>query len=395
MTNVTATANRAPTRGIVTPTFSGHFSYIETYLESFDRYATDKKVPIYFTVEASDVEALEKIAAPHRASLQIKIFSFESILAHFGISATPTELLREYGKFTYQTFKKFYTLLYIGIDQALVLDSESMLIKPTNVNGLFDAYFAKPFIVRSDFAKRDTVPDLIKESTNNACIILGQTPTTWALETFHWFYDLKILKDMFEQHGLPMDWAQKLKAENMKVERPIFEIIVFYLFLLKHSERYCYQVVNAEVELEKHLGAEEYSKYITRFRNDPPFCFAGVVEHFLIYLTHSNRQGFANYANALGYTIARCDLPRRNYQDQLWLLKHTHICMLAASQDSAHGLNKSLRFYLRPNLEKIKFRLKQIRDLSLAPLYLAKNVLALLKNSVGYCLATWTDGRSK
>ena len=134
-------------RGIITPTFEPHFKFVLKYLDSAEKYITDpENITFFFTVSEGDVEKLSKLLVNYKNKLNIEILCFDEILRKHNVPYGDKKLLLKYGKFSYQTLKKFYTMLESDCDQMLVLDSESMFINKTNINKMFDDFFASPFI---------------------------------------------------------------------------------------------------------------------------------------------------------------------------------------------------------------------------------------------------------
>ena len=134
-------------RGIITPTFEPHFKFVLKYLDSAEKYITDpENITFYFTVSEGDVEKLSKLLVNYKNKLNIKVLCFDELLRKHNVPYGDKKLLLKYGKFSYQTLKKFYTMLESDCDQMLVLDSESMFINKTNINQMFDNFFSSPFI---------------------------------------------------------------------------------------------------------------------------------------------------------------------------------------------------------------------------------------------------------
>ena len=114
---------------------------------------------------------------------------------------------------SFQTIKKFFSALYIGAEQFLVLDSESIMISNTNLNELFDRYFSMPEFFLSQVNDR---PKKFKDGFTYAFVTLASElthypPIYWPLESYNWFLDLKILKKMIEQYGHLYDRICELK----------------------------------------------------------------------------------------------------------------------------------------------------------------------------------------
>ena len=82
-----------------------------------------------------------KLLVNYKNKLNIKVLCFDELLRKHNVPYGDKKLLLKYGKFSYQTLKKFYTMLESDCDQMLVLDSESMFINKTNINQMFDNFF--------------------------------------------------------------------------------------------------------------------------------------------------------------------------------------------------------------------------------------------------------------
>ena len=189
---------------IITPTYKGHFKYIEKYLKSINKYLLDKRdVSLIFTISKDEEKEFNQIIKPYTNSLNIEVLIFEDLLSHFNIQKSPNLLLEKYKKFSFQTLKKFYTMLYSNSDYFLVLDSESMFVKSTTIKKHFENFIKNPFITASDLSEIqiDNFKEGVIENINN---LIGKQSNKWFLENFVWFYDKKILNDMFSSLGQPL-----------------------------------------------------------------------------------------------------------------------------------------------------------------------------------------------
>ena len=158
---------------IITPTYINHFKYIKTYLKSFDKFVEDKKdIPIFFTISKNEQRIFKKIISPYTEKLDLRILYIEDLFAKNNIRESSIEFLTKYGRFTFQTAKKFFTMLSIDADKFLVLDSESMWIKKTNMKQCFDDYFSNPFIVISDIDNIQRTDECFNTMLSNIYTIL-------------------------------------------------------------------------------------------------------------------------------------------------------------------------------------------------------------------------------
>ena len=222
-------------RAIITPTFKGHFEYIKKYLKSFEKYLLDKNFPLCFIIAQSEKKDFETLIAPYKKSLNIVVYFLEDILKDFNIEETPEELMTLYGRLSFQTIKKIYGALYIAADQFLFLDSESMLIKPTNMTSLFEEYFKAPkfFISRINNRKRTYNANFTYEFINAITSLMGEKAEYYTTESYEWFYELRILKDSIKKLGEPID---VIRNYNMPDRHPnlegILEALWYYQYIL-------------------------------------------------------------------------------------------------------------------------------------------------------------------
>ncbi|KAK1484809.1 hypothetical protein CCUS01_15419 [Colletotrichum cuscutae] len=75
-------------------------------------------------------------------------------------------LLKERGKYQYQTIKKMSAALELDYDYALWLDSEAIAVQPFSMRQTFDAYVKDPTIWRSRMTNDDFMRRLIGAAAN-------------------------------------------------------------------------------------------------------------------------------------------------------------------------------------------------------------------------------------
>lgn len=326
---------------IITPTFAGHFPNVEIYLKSFAEYAErEPGWQIVFTISAEEKEAFLKLLEPYEESLPIKVVIFEDLLEQFGIDLSPEELLRLYGKFSFQTLKKFYTMLSLEGRRSLVLDSETELVRPVSVNALFERFFADPFISCSSLGIRTRISSFTKNVVANRNLIFGTDDDHWFLENFVWFYDKTILADLFERHGTPFEIVDRIRRTGnpARKECGIFEIDLYQSFIYINNAKYGYRIVDVERFLDG-LGDAERTKYLSDWtKKFDGNC--GLVEHALMLLTQENAGALAHCFKESRFDIIRCESSTfRNCRLQKRFLDDVRPCILAASQDHFFGIS--------------------------------------------------------
>lgn len=350
-------------RYIITPTFSGHFPFIKKYLESYDYYVEDKdSVSICFTINKYEKEAFDKIIHPYIKRAKIEVLIFDDILDYFGILLTPDNLLKKYGKFSFQTLKKFYTMLYLKADQFLVLDSESMWVNKTNMNQMFDDFFQSPYISGSQLDVY-RISDFKRKILQNIEYIYSQKIPFWFLENFVWFYDKKILIDLFNEFGSPYELVDKVYLNNRKKDG-IFEILLYQTYIYLNLKKYNYKFYNlnkiCEKVIDKKIWENYYFELTDRWNGD-----FGLLEQTMALLNKYNLENFINLFSLLKFPIIRCG-PNNDLKLQKIFYDKVSPKILAASQDHKLGINSleisksgrnitylSLKNYIKGILKKI------------------------------------------
>ena len=318
---------------IITPTFLGHFPCIELYLKSFNKYVVDKnKVPIFFTIEAVNKEEFFSLIKPYQKDMDIRVIIFDDILKKHSIYLTPENLRKKYGKFSYQTLKKFYTMLEVDARFFLVLDSESTWIRDTNMTNLFEAYFTNPRIY---YSIMDNPGVLKKAAYDNVDYILGNRDNYWYIEHFMWYYDKAILLDLFKEYGSPVEIVERV-YRNMHRTIGVFEILLYYGFIGKRQEKYGYKSYNVSEICKQRIGKEIVANYEFELRDAFHGNF-GLLEQTMMFLNDQNTEAFADLFKRLNIDILRCECGQiSKNQKRFDEVVQAHI--FAASQNHMFGI---------------------------------------------------------
>ena len=254
----------------------------------------------------------------------------------------------------------------------LVLDSESMFINKTNINKMFDDFFASPFITVCNLDLLSKVGTFKSKVMENINLILDSAANRgkgkknsaykkvelynsnqsslndiWFLENFVWFYDKSILTKMFEKLGEPFSIIDNLyinsPVENR--EQGCFEICLYQGFIYKYNECFDYRIIHTEdlindtfkdnIKLYQKYEKDYYSLWGGEF---------GFVEMTMALLTDKNYSLFAQSFKKYNFNIIRCDFTNLyNYKAQKLFLDILSPNVLAASQNHIWGVNDTLR----------------------------------------------------
>lgn len=338
--------------GIITPTFEGHFPFIRNYLKSFDTYVIDKKdIPLFFIINKEEEESFKKIIEPYR-TLNIKIVIFDEVLDRFNVFLSPNNLLKKYGKFSFQTLKKFYAMLYVDVEKFLVLDSESMWVRETNMKKLFRDFFSKPKLFCSNI-KMDRMSSFRLNVQRNIDYLLQSKNNLWFLENFMWYYDRVILKDMFNEIGSPIEIVEK-SYQRFPYSHDVFEILLYQNYLYQNRIKYQYDIINVykkcQTILSKKVWENYYFELTDRLHGD-----FGILEQTMLLLNKDNVDEFSELFKNLSINIIRCETGN-NIQEQKKFIEIVTPFILAASQDHSFGISRvGIISFLMQKLNKLNF----------------------------------------
>lgn len=325
-------------RCILTPTYSKHFPYIEQYLKSFDRYLIDKDFPIYLIVDQSDVVGLKQIADRYWGKLNIQIIVYEDVLHSIGIERSPNALLQELGRLSFQTIKKYYSALYIGCEQFLVLDSESIMIRETNMGALFDGFFSAPnfFVSRVSDRPKAFLKKFTYGFMTSASEITSYPVEYWTLESYNWFLELRILKKMIQHYGGLYERIKDVKLPEKFHDEGIEGELLYYPYIIYTPGQFGYQIYDTIPELRKSLGPINMFRFKRQFHHSWR-SHGGYLEGLANFVDRNNAEQITDFLKSHFIPILRVSQKiERNrsctdFEQQLKVIKASGTNILASS----------------------------------------------------------------
>lgn len=256
-------------RAVITPTFAGHFEYAINLLKSFDKFVKDKGEIDYVFILSSQQEQndfVHILDEKYTKAPWFKVANIESILSEYGISESTEHMIKNVGRFSYQTIKKLYGMLYFDYDQYFVLDSESLFLKSIKMSELFNRFFKDKFIFYcpTNAHKQPEYTQWLDYKTSIHCaeLLNFHFDNNWYFETFYWFYDINIIKDLFKHfnNNLFKAISDFSGSQTEEFEKAIFEIILYNQFIKNNNNRYKYNFIDVNAELIRVLGNAKYNK---------------------------------------------------------------------------------------------------------------------------------------
>lgn len=318
-------------RVIITPTFRPHFGFNRDFLHSYFQKATDAaQIPVHFVVGREEVVDLTTITEEFPA-LDVHVHALEDLLAQEGHDLDAGELLTEIGKFAFQAVKKLYALKVLEYDQALIMDSESLLLRATSMATLFDEYFVDPVIYYSDLDHRSDswYGSLSDTVTGNAATLLGTDyPRRYLLEYYGWFYDKALVEGMFA--AMPGGDLLGTMRSRLGRQKAVFESVLYYTYLLTVPDSHDHRFVSVNELLREHLGAARYADYIANFRGR--WEAFGIFEYLSKEVTDENVEALLGMFRQQRLRFYRSELLNDNADAQDRLLESSDVVVLASSE---------------------------------------------------------------
>lgn len=322
---------------IITPTYKGHFPFIKKYLKTYVHFVEDAhEVPVFFIISRNESNEFKKLISPFTKKANLQVLYFEDILSEYGIEDDSDTLLKKYGRYSFQTLKKMYAIKFIDANHFLVLDSESLWIKTTNMTQIFKLYFEAPFVIYTKNTDRKPTY-FMNKMVKNVSSVLDKRIDFWTIESNMWFIEKRIFSDMEKNLGTPIDWANTslISGSSKQLEENgLMEALLYQTWLVINSEKYGYKAINTFDVLHKYCTNNEIDCYISLI--DKYFSGGvGVFEDLLVGCYDIITQKIINIINSIKLTVVRCDFSDlSNYKRQKIIVRNSCIHILACSQNN-------------------------------------------------------------
>lgn len=318
-------------RIIITPTFRPHFPFNRDFLRSFEQNVLDAlEIAVHFIVSNTELADMQSLLNEF-PTLDVHAHAFEDLLRASGYEVESSELLQDVGKFAFQSLKKLYALKVLEFDQALILDSESLVLKQTRVEDAFNEYFADPFVFYSDLSHRGdywygTLGDIVNQNVGKLLRI--PAPKMHLLEYYGWFYEKRLVRDLFA--ALPKDLLVAVR-ERLGKNKHFFECFLFYAFLYENRDHYGYRFVSVNELLREYLGPAGYEEYIGNFKEH--WEQVGIFEYVSKEITEHNLPALLKLFEDKKLRFYRSEIVNRNERAQDALIAQSPITFLVSSEN--------------------------------------------------------------
>lgn len=371
---------------IILPTYTGHFCFIPPFLESAVSFMQDRQeTPFFFIVNKSETPEFLQLVAPYASSLLIKTIETEEILKDI-CELSPDAYLKKFGKFAYQTMKKLAAAKSIEAKQFVILDSESIFFKKTNINELAHHVVDKKTIYASRFSLRKKCAPFLLDVHRNTEYLIGEKSDCLFLENPTWVFEKHILDDLWNDIGNPYRLALDTFINPQTNTTDLFEGFLYFQFIAHRIERYGYKIRFSEEMLEQSLSKDNLQNYYANFYRNLNG-HAGLLEFVCTFVNKDNWSELGSMIQKENIPILRCE-QTINYAWQKKFLDAASPNLLGASQDHMYGTKAS-------RLKVTTFILKGYTIVAVRLLIrnLPKKVITLVLKILNLCISKGTQLR--
>jgi hypothetical protein len=226
---------------ILIPSYDKHRAYIDKFLFSIQE-KTPNNIDIYIIVGLADEGDFYYMTTKYK---NIKIIIFTRILELIeNVVKTDDTLLRTYGKAIYQSLKKFYGLYYLffmcNYDNIIIFDSESFVVRTTDINQMINDYVADPFILYSSIPHYS---DKLKTDVETYAHITNKKNdiSMWFLEYYLWIYEKRIFTNFVQSFILLFGKTFYTFVENCS--GTLFIEVIYQTHIYKTNDVYGYKFI--------------------------------------------------------------------------------------------------------------------------------------------------------
>ena len=261
---------------IIIPTYSGHFTQASNLIKTIKD--TSPLLHIDIIISKDD----EKLFDIYNNDPTCNVKFIEDLVKSYsGVEITGSELLKGVGKFRFQALKKILGVFSCYTDLALVLDSETNIVR--DLNEMFTQGLENTTVLYS-FRDWNKIPEsLTTEVRREVNLLLDQHNDYWFFESFNWIYDVNVIKDML--HAIECRFGKNWIFRNAA----LFECQLYYQYAFNHNTKY--KFVRVENLFLDHFGEEYGQKIVNRFWRSS-FTFCGMVEYAAHLMNRAEYIGF-------------------------------------------------------------------------------------------------------
>lgn len=226
---------------ILIPSYDKHRNYVDKFLFSVQE-KTPNNIDIYIIVGTTEEADFYYMTTKYK---NVKIIIFSRILELIeNVLKDDVTLLNMYGKTIYQSLKKFYGLYYLffmcNYDNVIIFDSESFVVRSTDINQIINDYVTSPFILYSSIPHYN---DKLKTDVETYAQITNEKKdiSMWFLEYYLWIYEKRIFTNFVQSFLLLFGKTFYTFIENYS--GTVFVEVIYQTHIYKTNDVYGYKFI--------------------------------------------------------------------------------------------------------------------------------------------------------
>lgn len=242
---------------IIIASYLQHKNYIDKFLYSI-KNNTDNDIDIYIVVSKDEYNDFIYLTTKYE---HINLLIFSKIVELIEKQCIDEEkLLERYGKYKYQSLKKYYGIYYLFYndlcEHVIIFDSESIVVRKTNINDIINEYITQPFIIYSSEILQDKLHKCVDMTTKKLLDIECHNYIGWFMEYYCWIYEQNIFKDFV--YMLLIRYNKPL-IDIIEEYEDVFIENIYLTYIYLNNELYHYRLVdlNEYMKREMSLTTEE------------------------------------------------------------------------------------------------------------------------------------------
>ena len=229
-----------------------------------------------------------------------------------------------------QYLKKIYAVVYLKYKYNLVLDCDSIFVKPTNVKHVFDTFFDNKFLIYSMIQSK--LGDTYGKQMNIKKYFKYSKPCLNFWSDYLWFYDYDITKDLIHDIITKYDNNYNKMFGTISSHR-LWESLLYKEFIYNNIEKYEYTLVNVDNIIKTSIPNDIFNKFINKNVTIDNFI------NFVDYLEFKDLQLLID--NTTFFSVFHINCGKHNLNQPKNKEFINHIIKTSKSMNIVFGLNDS------------------------------------------------------
>ena len=216
---------------IVVPTYEGHYEYMKKFLDTFKINCIDRDdVTINLVIAKGESKIFDKLRQEYDG-LRIKLMIFSELIEKYeGTQINEIDLIRDIGKFSYQSLKKLFGALETNNKYVCIFDSECLFIRKFRMSEYIKNNVNR-YVFCSRMVNKPCDDSHAKYMQNLMNEMMGTNDNNWYLELYMWIFRRDILIEL-------KNFLEKKWGKLILYKKDSFIEYGYYLYCKMNTKKY-------------------------------------------------------------------------------------------------------------------------------------------------------------